>query len=163
MTVYIYIANTITRGMWINNTNKTTGYGLALYILLLSYMNSIVTANMKIMKYTKEKFLEIIDYWTEVCPVEKKVEILSPPQIMKSNAGYYVGRMCYDEDCNAIVKYDRMTEYYTDKAEAVKKLGEVQGSIQTDSGDGWSRLDESIWDAEFWDLAVFAEIIEPNK
>ena len=126
-------------------------------------MNSIVTANMKIMKYTQEKFQEIIDYWTEVCPVEKTVEILSPPQIMKSNAGYYVGRMCYDEDCNAIVKYNRLSEYYTDKAEAEKKLGEVQGSIQTDSGDGWSRLDESIWDAEFWDLAVFAEIIEPNK
>ena len=48
---------------------------------------------------------------------------------------------------------DRMSEYYTDKAEAVKILGETQ--IKMESTDG------NMWDAKPWDLAVFAEIIEP--
>ena len=107
------------------------------------------------MKYTQEKFNKIIDYWTEVCPVEKTVELLSPPQVMKSSAGYYIGRMCYDKDCNATVPYDRMSEYYTDKAEAVKILGETQIKMESPHDD--------MWDAGFWELAVFAEIIEPNK
>ena len=106
------------------------------------------------MKYTQEKFNNIIEYWMEICPDQKTVEVLSPPHVMKSNAGYYIGRMCYDKDCNATVPYDRMTKYYTNKAEAVKILGEVKSK---------ENLHDDMWDAGYWDVAVFAEIIEPNK
>ena len=106
------------------------------------------------MEYTSEKFNKIINYWTEVCPVEKTVEIISPPHVMRSNAGYYIGRMCYDKNCNATVPYDRITKYYTNKAEAVKVLGKVKMK---------ESLDDDMWDAGYWDVAVFAEIIDPNK
>ena len=110
--------------------------------------------NLKIMKYTQEKFREIINYWMEICPDQNTMEIISPPHVMKSNAGYYVGRTCYDEGCNATVPYDRITKYYTDKAEAVKILGKVKAK---------ECLDDNMWDAGYWDNAVFAEIIYPNK
>ena len=42
--------------------------------------------------------------------------------VLKSNAGYYVGKASYYEDCNCWEPYSRISGYYKTKEEAVKAM-----------------------------------------
>ena len=80
---------------------------------------------MKIAKNIKEiKFNDTNVFGTEM-PV-------SEPIVMASAAGWYVGAICKDEECDGmIVPYDRYTEYMTkEQAQVVLDTPEEEGGFK---------------------------------
>ena len=47
---------------------------------------------------------------------------VSAIKILQSNAGYYLGRDYWDDECNCSLPYSRETEYYGTLAEAESAL-----------------------------------------
>ena len=65
---------------------------------------------MKIAKKIKDIKFDMVNVYGEMMEV-------SEPIVMASAAGWYVGKVCKDEDCGGmIVPYDRYTEYMTQES-----------------------------------------------
>ena len=47
---------------------------------------------------------------------------ISSPKVMHSNAGYYIGRSYFDDDCQCDFPYDRLSGYYKDTETANRAL-----------------------------------------
>ena len=47
---------------------------------------------------------------------------VSEYKVMKSPAGYYVGKEYYDDDCNGWLPYSRNSDYYSSQKEAKRLL-----------------------------------------
>lgn len=45
-------------------------------------------------------------------------ELVTQPKVLRSNAGYYVGREFLDKEFEMIMPYDRFTDYFKDKSHA---------------------------------------------
>jgi len=58
-----------------------------------------------------------------------KKEWISQLKVLKSNAGYYIGRMCQDED-GCMQPYSRESGYYRTREEAEHDLCEEHGDIK---------------------------------
>lgn len=44
---------------------------------------------------------------------EEPKEVISEPKVMRSAAGYYVGRSCTDDECPGLeIPYDRLSGYF---------------------------------------------------
>ena len=58
------------------------------------------------------------------CDVFGKEMFVSEEIVMSSGAGWYIGSVCKDPDCNGmIVPFDRYTDYYATPEDAVKYCG----------------------------------------
>ena len=47
---------------------------------------------------------------------------ISEPQVLKSNAGYYIGRTCHDEEIGMDLPYERLSDYFSKRADAERAL-----------------------------------------
>jgi len=47
-------------------------------------------------------------------------EKLSEVKVLQSAAGYYIGRLYWDEDCKAWLPYDRLSGYYASEVIAAE-------------------------------------------
>ena len=47
---------------------------------------------------------------------------VSEYKVMKSPAGYYVGKEYYDDDCKGWLPYSRNSDYYSSQKEAIRLL-----------------------------------------
>lgn len=48
--------------------------------------------------------------------------LVTPPQVLFSGAGYYIGRMYLDEEFECEMPYDRLSGYYKDRGVAQNHL-----------------------------------------
>lgn len=56
---------------------------------------------------------------------------VSKYKVLKSNAGYYIGRTYIDEECGGMeFPYDRLSKYYSSKEIAQTKLNEADAVPQ---------------------------------
>ena len=47
---------------------------------------------------------------------------ISQLQVLKSNAGYYLGRTYHDHEINAWLPYDRQSDYFSTREQAEQAL-----------------------------------------
>ena len=47
---------------------------------------------------------------------------ISEPQVLKSNAGYYIGRTYHDEEIGADLPYERLSDYFSKRSDAEQAL-----------------------------------------
>jgi len=53
-------------------------------------------------------------------------ELVSEPMVLKSNAGFYIGEMCWDKEYEMAMPYSRLSfEYYPTKSDAEKVLSRI--------------------------------------
>ena len=81
-----------------------------------------------IIKKEREKSMSKFTDFVEKMAQDPKNQV-SEVKVMKSNAGYYAGRTCFDAEMRCFVPFDRQSAYYL-TSEEVKALIKEKKNLQ---------------------------------